>query len=259
MSHLRDLQEKLMAHILNEDQAILKNVVTTKQIRADERLAIYRDAYYLNLGNILRKDFGILENILGEDEFEQLTVDYITAYPSSYFNVNEFGRHLPKFLTKNQPYAEQPYLAELAAICWAWTSVLITTDATSISIEQLASIPQESWPALRLVAHPSVKLLQLNWNTAEYWQALQQNKKLPALMQLTKSNYCLIWRKGLQPFCLILSQEAGWVLQAFQAGKTFADVCEGLTEWMPEDEVAQYVVNLLMMWLKEGLFSEFNV
>ena len=259
MSNLRELQEHFVAHLLTNDQKIVKNIGTTKQVSADERLAIYRDTYYLNLVNLLRKDYSLLEDLLGEDAFEQLAVDYIHANPSCYFNANEFGEPLAKFLAKASPYAEQAYLAELAAMCWAWATVLIAADAEALSIEQLAMIPQDAWPQLRLTAHPSVKLLRYTWNAIEYWQAVQQKQPLPTLIKLKKPNYCLIWRKGLQPFYLILPQEAGWALQAFQNGQTFADVCEGLTQQLPEDEVAPYVVSLLTMWLKEGIFAEFNI
>lgn len=252
---LRELQENLQAYLLTGDAKIAKDIVNPIQDEIDTRLAIYRDSYYLCLTNILKKDFPLLEKLIGEEAFEVLATAYIDAYPSKYFSIKDFGERVPLFLQTTLPYSQQPYLSELAELGWELDNTLISADAVALTVNDLAKIPQNNWGELQLTTHPSVKLLTQHYNTFELWQALQHDKPLPTVVKLAKPNYCLVWRKELMPYCCVLTAEAACIIRAFQAQQTFAEVCEQLTEYLSPEEVAQYAVNQLVNWLNQGVFS----
>lgn len=257
-NQLRKLQEELQAYLLTGNPKITEAIVNPVQDEIDTRLAIYRDSYYLCLTNILRKDFPLLEKLLGEQAFEDLAMAYINQYPSKYFSIKDFGERLPSFL-QTQTYSGRPHLKELAELTWELDNTMVTADAPLLTVNDLAAISQEKWGDLQLNLHPSVKLLTQHYNTFDIWQALQQDKPLPTVTELLKPIYCLLWRKELTPYCYVLNQKAACIITAFQAQQTFAEVCEQLTEFLPAEEVAQYVVNQLVNWLNQGIFSELQL
>ena len=258
-SHLRELQEKLQAYLLTGDSAIAKDIVDPTQDKVDTRLAIYRDSYYLLLVNILQKDFPLLEKLLGEEQFEVLALAYINAYPSQYCSIKDFGARLPGFLQTTAPYNKQLHLGELAELIRQLDNTLVAADAPVLTVQDLAIISQDKWGELQLIPHPSVKLLTQHYNTFSLWQALQQDKPLPKVTKSSEPQYCLIWRKELMPYCVILNKEAVCIIKTLQAQRTFAEVCEELAECLPAEEVVQYVVNQLIEWLNQGVFSEIRI
>lgn len=253
---LRELQNHLQNYLLTGDLTIADFIVNPAKDERDARLAIYRDGYYICLLAILEKDFTLLKKLIGQQTFEEMGLRYIDAYPSHYFSIKDFGQRLPDFLRTVQPYAEQLHLAELADFLWELNNTLIAADAPVLTTADLMQIPPDAWDELQLKTHPSVKLMTQQWNTTALWQALQQDKPAPKPAHLNKPSYYLIWRKGLTPHYYEIPEEAAWIISALQANKTFSAVCEGLSEWMPEETVAPYLVDRLKNWLNEGIFSQ---
>lgn len=256
MNILREIQENLQAYLLNGNECITKFVAQPIQGDAIERLGIYTTAYWLRLAETLQKIYAPLLQLLGEARFEDLAFQYIAKYPSNYVSINDFGQHFSKFLWETAPFSQQPYLSEIAAFVWALDSTIMATMKPILTASEMAGIPQEAWPDLRLQLQPSVKLLTQQWNTIGVWQALMKGVEQSSLQfeQLAMPVSCAVWRKDQQPYYLQLGQEAAWALQMFAANQTFAEVCEGLTQWLPEAEVAQFVVNLLLQWINDKMF-----
>jgi hypothetical protein len=256
MSGLRELQEGLQAHLLADDKKIKQFVVRPEQGNITERLAIYGTAYRLRLLDVLQKDYPLLKKLLGEDAFAELGDAYIDAYPSKNFSVNCFGQHLAEFLHQEEPYAQNLYLSELAHFIWALGSTITAADAPVLTTQEMAAIPQDLWPELRLKFQPALVVLTQEWNTIALWQALLNNEKLPKSTRQSEVSYCVVWRKAQQAYYVPLSKEEKWVMQMLQENQSFAEVCEGLTQWLPEEQVAQFTVGLLVRWINEGMLAE---
>ncbi len=297
-TNLRNLQESLQAYLLTGDTTIAKDIINPAGDQIDTRLAIYRDSYYLCLLNNLKKEFALLEQLLGEQAFEEIGIAYINAYPSQYFTINDFGQRFPDFLRTTSPYNQQPPLSELAELILALNNTLISADTPTITPSDLATIPPHDWGNLTFQTHPSVKLLTQQTNAYEIWQALIQNKQPPKISTQSAQKIpsegwrvggfpaarslrarqgaaatgprateakpllphlnLLIWRKELTPYSNILTQQSAQLLQTLQSQKTFAEACETLTQSIPEEEIPQYVINQLTNWLNQGIFAAIN-
>lgn len=75
------------------------------RLSAREHLAIYQRSYIARLRSCMAQQFSALEYALGEDLFRAFADDYLTAHPSSHYNLNELGRRFPAFLQANRPDA----------------------------------------------------------------------------------------------------------------------------------------------------------
>lgn len=250
---LRKLQEDFQNYILNANDTILQDV--SGKFNQD-RIDIYKNAYVLRLLEILSKDFPILRKHLGNDSFDQLGKQYIKCYPSNHFNICTFSRHFSDFLFETN---QDPYLVEMTAFEWVLACALDAANADQISINELTSIAPESLPLVQFDFHPSVNCYQYRYNAPLLVYAYMLEKPTPELVEYEQPRSWLIWRNNMQSYFESLTTEQLWIFNAVQEGNTFADICEGLCQFLPEEEVAVYTASTLRNWLEKGLFSAIKI
>lgn len=255
MTNLQALQKNFQAYLLNREEDIVADVCGPDSETISERLDIYGNGYRYRLVEVLGFDYAILQKYIGDEKFAEMGFAYIDAYPSKFYSVAEFGKYLPKFLAECKPYSDMPYLSDLANFMWKLSWTADAEDGPILKYEDLASIPQENWPAMIISLHPSVKCVKCEWNVLPIWQAVTEEREAPAPEKTSEPNYIAVWRKGIQPYYVAVTPAGAWMLQALQEGKTFEEVCEGLLEWYSEEQVAQEAVNFLLQWLSYEMLS----
>jgi hypothetical protein len=253
---LRELQENFQAYVLNQDSNIISHI-STQALDASKQIDIYKKGYSLRLLEILQKDFPILYQKAGEELFNKFGYDYIKTYPSNHFNICIFSRHFSQFLIAEK---HEPFLAEMAAFEWALSRALDTADAPHIGLPDLSNVLPESWPYVQFCFHSSVALYEFHFNSPQIVYAMMlENDSIPEPAKEQSPRGWVIWRFELQPYFESLSKEQAWMVNAILQKKTFGEICQGLCEWLPEEEVAMYAAGSLKNWLEKGMFSEFKV
>lgn len=252
---LRSLQESLLSHLQLENPAIMQQVVGTDREMVEERLNVYGHGYYLRILEAMHAGYVYFAKYIGEEAFDEIGQAYIDAYPSRYFSVDLVGQHFPDFLATTQPYAKQPYLSELARFCWALNCTVDAADGPLLQQADIMAIPQENWADMRFSFHPSLELLAFHWNVVPIWSAMVQDAVAPEPAKQQELSSFVVWRKQNQSFYCPLTHQEAWVLKAIQNNQSFGEICDGLLQWFPEDQVASYTVGLLLRWLKDEMFS----
>ena len=86
------------------------------------------------------------------------------AHPSVHRSIRWYGGELADFLARSPPYEEQPILAEVALLEWTLAEVFERADAGPVARgDYPLLIP--AWAALGFEFHPSLRRLELCWNT----------------------------------------------------------------------------------------------
>jgi len=257
MTRFQDTLENLQAYVLDQDPAIETQVVGETSKLKRERLDVYREGYALRLLEILEKNFPVLRKLMGEELFEKLGRAYITAYPSHHFSIRYFGRYFSKFLSSSADV--QPEYVDVALFEWTLETVMESPDAPQLTFETMSAIPPEAWANLQLVTHPSLQVVPFFYNAPKIWQAVQHETEMPEIKFNETPNQWLIWRFNRQAYFCPVSPEQLWMLNALQSGKSFSAVCEGLCEFLTEEEVTQFAAETLRNWIVEGVFSEYKL
>ncbi len=234
----------------------MKQEIVSDALDAETRLRIYADAYRLRLLEALETDFIALRAALGCEAFESMGRAYIDAYPSDHYSVRYFGRHLARFLADSAPYGAQPVLADIARFEWAMTDAFDAPDADVASVADMAAVAPENWPTLRFTLHPSLQRIELQWNASAIWHAADKDEVPPDPVQSEFPVGWMIWRQGLQIYFRSLSVDQAWMLDALRSSQSFAEICEGLTEWIDAQHVALHAAGLLKQWFEDGLISQ---
>jgi hypothetical protein len=132
-------------------------------------------------------------------------------------------------------------------------------DAEPIGLEAFARIAPEEWAELRFEWHPSVQVLQLEWNVPEIWKAVTQGtvgddpgeSPDPCL----EPSSWLIWRRDLQIYFRPLAPQEAVAIAASRAGQSFGELCVALCEHLDETESSRRAAGFLRGWVESGLIS----
>jgi len=230
-------------------------IIDPEHFNAEKRLKIYFDAYRLRLAEILASDYPKLFLWMGEDDFNTLAFFYLEAYPSKHFSVRYFGQYLSAFLKKHLPYKNTPYLAEIAQFEWALGDTIDAPDAEIAPSTALHQIPAELWGELKIQFHPSLQVLNLEWDIATLIQTTENEEAPKAPLQLSKPITWIFWRKEQTSYFRSLSEPHALALRLFQQGYNFSEVCEGLCDIVNEEEVPQEILKFILQSLEDSCIS----
>ncbi len=252
---LRELQEQFQDYVISKDPKVLE-AISNDNANALERADIYRDGYSLRLLEILEKSFPVLVKIIGYQIFETIARKYIDQFPSQDFNICNYNLGFPQFLVDEK---HDSFWFEVADFELALAKALDAADAPQIDMTALGGLTAEDWPNLQFEIHPSVEYYQYHFNTPQIVLAHLLEEEIPEQVREEQIKNWVVWRLDLQSYYESLTPEQLWMMQHIKQGKTFAELCEGLCQWFPEEEVAQFAAGSLANWLQKRLFSAFHV
>lgn len=254
MTHF--LQEQLQNFLLYNDPAIQQNVIGTKKVSVEKRLAIYQNAYRSRLIDALVTTYPILNIYLGEEVFAELGREYLDQYPSTFRSIRWFGDRFADYLKNHSRCSEFPIVAELAQFEWLMTLAFDAADAPCLKMDEIALIPPDAWEHMRFEAHPSAILMPMHWNTVAIWQALTDERMPEEPKEMTVPITWILWRNDLLSQFCSLSLDEAWAINAIMTGASFGEICEGVCEWIDEEHAALHTASLLKGWITAGLISK---
>jgi hypothetical protein len=255
MSELRSLQHDLQHYLLHPHTASPPHVAGRDPVDALARLNIYSSAYRLRLIEALRANYPKLAAWLGEERFAGAALAYLEEQPSRHPSIRDFGARLAEFLGRMEPWQRRQALADMARFEWALDAAFDAADAAYATPAQMHGLPAERWAGARLVVHPSVRCIDLDWNVVRIWKALDQGRRPPHARRAGQRTW-LIWRQDLETRFRSLAPAEADALNTAIDGQTFAEICEQLCEHYAEGNVAVQAAGLLSGWLESGVISE---
>lgn len=254
MSHLRELQLRFQDYLVNDSNAIDKDIVSTENALAEHRLGAYYNAYRIRLIDALAVDYPALVKTLGREAFEDMALDYLQRYPSTQPSLRWFGQHLPTYLAEHYKGEEADFLRELARYEWTQTTLFDAADSgTHFQLEDMAQVPGEAWPDLDFEFKPAMLWLDLHWNVPQIESALDNEMEMPRKQRDEIPQRWLLWRQDHKTHWRSLEVHESWAIEQAANGANFAEICEGLLEWVDAQQVALVAAGFLKQWISDQL------
>jgi hypothetical protein len=275
--------EAARAEIATSPAEIEHVIGRSQSLGSLDRLAVYGNAYYARLLECLREVFPIVCRTMGERIFNHFAFVYLQRYPSQSYTLGELGQRFADFLAESRPAeTEQPppeaeaeselspdwpqFVVDLARLEWTIGQVYDgpgMEQRTGLSAADLAAIPPDKWPNVRLKLAPCVRLLAFRFPVNDYFAAMRElerdEEELPAsadsenpideafvpipppqetYLALSRRNY-IVHRYPLTKvqFTLLQELESGATIEqavtAAAAGSTMSDdeLAAALHEW----------------------------
>lgn len=180
---LADVQTRVMHAIRwREHGADAAELIASHDgIDSDSRLAIHRHHMHDSLGAALADVFPVVARLVGDDFFRQVARLYVAAHPLRSGSLLSFGDTFPQFLAGWPPAAALPYLADVAALEWAYHGAYHEAEYQPLDFALLDEVPADRHAHLRLRLQPSARWLGSRWPVLEIWLANQPDAPADAL------------------------------------------------------------------------------
>ena len=165
------------------------------QGRNRERFFHYRGNAVATWQKTCEGTFPVLQRLVGELFFAELSRQYGLAYGSQSGDLAEFGAAMPEFIAGLEQCRGYPFLADVAALEWQVHRSYHAALLAPVTMAELASQPPEQLMETRYALQPACSLLSSPWAVAEIWLAQQAPEgNLPE--QIDQASHCLVWRQA---------------------------------------------------------------
>ncbi len=136
-----------------------------------ERFAVYRNNVAVGLIGALRSAFPAVDRLVGEDFFNAMARTYVRGSLPHTPVLLAYGSGFADFIDGFRPARSLPYLSAMSH-GWNgwWLEAYHAEDAAPLGIEVLQDVGLPALPDLRLLLHPSVRLVRLSHPALEIWR-----------------------------------------------------------------------------------------
>ena len=217
---------------------------------AAKGLAVYHNAYRVQLVDCLRETFERLDAWLGSEAFTLAALVHIAENPPHGWTLGVYGEGFDATLARLYP--DDPEVAELAWLEWALSKAFAGADASPLAATDLPAI---EWDDARLDFVPTIEIGKASTNAGAIWSALSAGEMPPAAERLLAPAALLIWRQDFTPSFRTIDEGEHQALARMLSGATFGELClEQVSRW-GEDEGVNRAGKLLGQWLHDGLVT----
>lgn len=228
------------------DPRIPAQLVGDAKLPAPARLEIYADMYFARLLEALQAEFPMLQKLLGECAFADLSRAYLSAHPSEHPDIAQVGRKLADFIRGHQGVRGD--LAELAELERARSLAFGAEDVQPRSWDELAALGPERFATVTLRFVPALRTLQVTHDLPALWKALQDGDQ-PAPSKLEAPRTIAVWKHGFEVFHAQLAPTEADALALALRGAPLGEVCE---PFAGEADPASAAFEALASWFNEG-------
>lgn len=243
---LADLQRDFLGMLTDRPNDVGARVAP----RAAPGLAIYHNAYRVQLTDCLRDTFEKTLTWLGDEAFNAAARAHIETRPPQGWTLGAYGEGFSDTLARGYP--EDPEVVELGWLEWALSRAFEGADAQAATAATLGEV---DWDNAVLSFVPTVQLGPAATNAGAIWSALAAEIDPPPAQTLPKPGAVLIWRQDYTPCFRIIEASEEDALVRMMAGMTFGQLCERMIAEHGEGQGVALAAGLLGQWLGEGLIA----
>jgi hypothetical protein len=195
----------------------------SSRLSAARHLNIYRQSYIARLRECMKNQFSALAFALGEELFQMFADQYLDAYPSGSYTLNNLGKKFPDFLEETRPDGQEKeewvdFIIELAR--FEYELSLIFDEHCEKEIEPA----NESTPDQALKSAPLFRLFHHRHPVSRYYLDVTQ-KKAPEL-PFEQESFCAVTRNDYRLSLSELKPAQYYFLERLSKGDTVAQAKE---------------------------------
>lgn len=227
MLPLRELQSRFARSLFDGVDQPIASSVYDDGIDGAARLRIYRNNLHEGFTKTLSLEFPVIERLVGEDYFRQLARQFLKQHPSRAGNLHYVGEPLAGFLAVWFEGTEYAYMADVAALEWAYQESLVAVDAPPLDPGTLRGLEPEHIAELRLTLHPACRLVSSAWPIVRIWSVNQPDAPPDAVVDLASgADFVLVLRTAKGGEFRRLSAGEYALLHAFASSASLAEAFE---------------------------------
>ncbi len=238
---IKDLKSRFTEPLLSQLQWI-----ETKKVGDVERLDVYAEGYFSRILESLEQDFPRTKKILGKERFAKLIQDYLKSYPSQFTSIADVGSRLTEYIAEYEEVTENfPWLPDVVQFEWNWIETFYAKEPHQ-DLDLKIKISNGKPRDIRFQVHPSVKLLQTEWNLTKIFSEASPEKKIERPEQIQTG--FIIYRWNDQVIWEELENSSYDILKKTMQGLTLNESLLNIKGVDP-----QFISDLFKRWVERGI------
>jgi hypothetical protein len=193
-----------------------------------EQLRVYREGWFSRLLGILRGDFPGVAAAEGEEGFAALARGYLAAHPPRDPNITWIGDRFAEHLGATADPARREFLAELARLEWAVTTVFDRPDGPVLDPSALRGVPPERVAGARFPGAATAEVHSFRYPVQQYLDAVRRGERPP--IPGPAAGAVLVTREGTRVRRMPLDPAAEAAIRALHGGRTLAEAVDAALE-----------------------------
>jgi hypothetical protein len=178
MKRFADLQRDFAGAVLDTEVAVPALLSRKTGGVPSRRFGVYRNNVYAGLIEVLSGRFPVVARLVGEEFFRAMARVYIEHEPPRSPVLLRYGVGFPGFVASFTPAASVPYLADVAALEWAWHAAYHAPDAAPLPLSELAGAAERAEDAV-LMLHPSLAVVRSPHPVVSIFEINAQHGEVP--------------------------------------------------------------------------------
>lgn len=249
MFGLAELQARFVTALQDAEVDGIDTWVNASGISASRRVAVYRNNSRISQTEALAGIYAAVQQLVGQDFFEQLAIHYNRQHPSTSGDLREYGRALATFLSSFEPVDHLHYLPDVARLEWAWHECFHAAAAAPVSASYLTALAARTDGEARLSLIPASRLLTSPYPIADIWsfaldpERQQQGLNLDALDEAR----LLITRPEVQVHVMELTTPQFFCLERIAGGEPLGIAFEQTLLSYPEFNLAAELASFVRL------------
>ncbi|ABC89412.1 hypothetical conserved protein [Rhizobium etli CFN 42] len=160
--------------LLHPDRPVPDGVINARGEPDAARFAVYRNNVFVGLTKALAQRFPVTERLVGSEFFAAMARAYVQDHKPASPLIMEYGDDFPDFVAAFEPAGTLVYLPDVARLEAAWTEAYHAADSAPLDLAAFGAVAPEMLSDLRLLPHPSARLILSNFPVGSIWSAHQE-------------------------------------------------------------------------------------
>ena len=265
MTKLAELQANFIKDCLsgpiNTDNISLAKELDTSSISAQGLLSIYQNSAMANITSSLSLSYPVIEKLVGEDFFAQVSRQYIFNHWPTTGNMDDYGEKFPQFLAELEQAKSLTYLKDVAQLEWLFHQCCLAKDSKHFDWTTLEKVAPVDNLKLNFILAPSVALIKSTHPIDQIWQMNQDNstQAFELVLDGDSETFILLFRQALKVEVMTITASEFMLLQSFSRGQVFENAIEAAMASIIVRDTDISIDNLLKKHIELGVICGFSI
>ncbi|CAM5772304.1 hypothetical protein LMIY3S_03799 [Labrys miyagiensis] len=191
-----------------------------------KRFNVYRNNVVAGLVATLRDAYPAVARLVGDAFFAAMARIHVSSAPPRSPMMFDYGTGFPDFVGAFEPARSLPYLRDVARIERAWLEAYHAGEARALDPIVLAQVSADDLPNLRLLLHPSHRLVRSRYPSLAIWRTNVEDGLSPHVDLDAGGEDILIIRPEAEVELRLLPPGGAEFVQALADGRTVIEAFE---------------------------------
>ena len=179
-------------------------------LSSTQRLQVYRNNVFFLLNQAMSLTYPVVESLVGDKFFKQLSRDYMRKFPSKSGDINDFGSNFSNYLQvlideKSHYLDSLSYLGDVAKFEWLYQEVFNEADCQAVNVfEKMMSYSEDEQVLIQFELNPASRLFSSKFPIFEIWKNNVSEEAESEIIDLSNQIYDRYYMIGRRDFEIIV-------------------------------------------------------